>query len=182
MSSNNPYVVAVFAAKKHHFRKQRRDEIMLLPNLGVEGDAHCGAYVQHLFDRARDPARLNLRQVHLIEQELLADLIGSGFDIHPGELGENITTRNIDLIGLAAGTLLRLGSEAVLQISGLRAPCAKIDRFRPGLQKAVTDWRNKRPFMRGAVMAVVATGGRVVPGDGILIERPAMAAEQLRPI
>jgi MOSC domain-containing protein YiiM len=170
--SEAPIVTAVAAGSKHRFSKEIRSTITLLAGLGVEGDAHCGAYVQHLYDQAKDPSRPNLRQVHLVEQELLEQLGTLGFSITPGQLGENITTRHIGLPRLAAGTVLQLGTRALICITGLREPCVKISRFQKGLQKAVSAKRDGRSFMRGAVMGVVIASGGVSAGDAIQI-RPS---------
>jgi len=78
------------------------DPIMLLAGLGIAGDAHSGAYVQHLYDRAVDPTRRNLRQVHLIQVELIDELKMLEFDLAAGRLDENITTRHLRLVELGA--------------------------------------------------------------------------------
>jgi MOSC domain-containing protein YiiM len=183
VKSVSPCVVAVAAAKTHQFSKETQGAVMLVAGLGVAGDAHCGASVQHLHDRAKDPAQPNLRQVHLIEHELLEQLRSSGFSVAPGQLGENITTRHIDLLRLEAGTLLLLGAKAIVRITGLREPCVKIARLQKGLQKAVTATRDGQVFMRSAVMGVVAAGGEVCAGDPIHI-RPSPGAQStaLRPV
>jgi MOSC domain-containing protein YiiM len=165
-----PCVVAVAAAKKHAFRKQTRKAITLMAGLGVEGDAHCGARVQHLYDKARDPSRPNLRQVHLIEQEFIEQLKTLGFDIEAGQLGENVTTRHLSLVELDAGTVLQLGQDAVIEVTGLREPCIKIGRFQKGLQQAVTVNRDGQTYMKAAVMAVVITSGTVRVGDIIQVK------------
>ena len=167
--SRNPYVAAVAAAKKHTFSKEINSTITLMAGLGVQGDAHCGAYVQHLYDIGRDPSRPNLRQVHLIEQELIDQVKGLGFDIGPGDLGENITTRHVRLLELQAGSVLQLGTDAIIQVTGLREPCAKIDRLQRGLRKAVTAKRGAQAYMKGAVMGVVIAPGTVSVGDVIRI-------------
>ena len=130
MVFSGPSVVAVSAAKKHGFSKAPTNNITLLAGLGVAGDAHCGANVQHLYDKARNPARPNLRQVHLIEQELLDQLKEDGYAVGPGQFGENVTTRHLNLLELEVGTVLRLGENAQVRITGLREPCVKISRCR----------------------------------------------------
>ena len=82
----------------------------------------------------KDPTRPNLRQLHLVQSELIEELNATGFDVRPGDLGENITTGQIDLPALPQGTLLRLGHTAIVEITGLRTPCVKIERFRKGLE------------------------------------------------
>src|SRR3546814_15253680 len=65
--------------------------------------------------------------------ELFDELKAKGFDVGPGEIGENILTRGLDLLGLPAGTLLTIGETAVVEVTGLRNPCIQLDRFRKGL-------------------------------------------------
>lgn len=178
-----PFVAAVAAGKKHIFRKERVDSIALVAGFGVEGDVHSGPYVQHLYDQARDPTRQNLRQVHLIEAELIDELKTNGFDIEAGRLGENITTRHLRLVELGEGTLLRLGKDVLIKVTGLRGPCVKIERVQPCLRRAVTFKRKDFAAMKGAIMAVVITTGIVRPGDPIEIKDPNDAPRrQLRPV
>ena len=167
-------VVSVAAARGHHFSKPLRLGIRLVAGLGVEGDAHAGATAKHRSRVARDPSQPNLRQVHLIQAELFAELALRGHAVGPGDLGENVTTRGIDLLGLPAGARLRLGREAVIEVTGLRNPCVQIDRFRPGLMKAVLARAEDGRLVRKAgVMAIVIAGGDVLPGDPIAVDAPA---------
>ena len=163
-----PRVEAVCRDAAHRFSKPCREGIRLLAGLGVEGDAHCGERVRHRSRVARDPSQPNLRQVHLIAAELHEELRAAGFGIAPGEMGENITTRGLDLPGLPQGTRLHLGATAVLEVTGLRNPCAQLNRFRPGLMAAVLGRDAAGRLLRKAgVMAVVLEGGEVRPGDGL---------------
>jgi MOSC domain-containing protein YiiM len=125
-------VAAVSRSATHSLSKGNQATIRLLEGLGVEGDAHAGTTVKHRSRVARDPSQPNLRQVHLIHAELHEDLRGAGFDVAAGQMGENVTTRGIDLLGLPAGARLRLGDEAIVEITGLRNPCANWSRSRPG--------------------------------------------------
>jgi MOSC domain-containing protein YiiM len=176
-------VSAVAASQKHIFRKEVTGAITLVAGCGVRDDAHSGVHVQHLYDKARNPTQQNLRQVHLIEAELIAELKAIGFDIEAGQLGENITTRHLPLVELAADTLLRLGQNAVIKVTGLREPCVKIERVQPGLRRAVTFKRKDYTAMKGAVMAVVVTTGIVRAGDIIEIEKSnGVAPRELRPV
>ena len=166
-------VEAVGASAGHSFSKPVREAIQLLAGLGVEGDAHCGATVKHRSRVAADPTQPNLRQVHLIHAELFEELRTRGFTVGPGGLGENVTTRGIDLLGLQAGTLLRLGGAAVIEVTGLRNPCAQIDQFQDGLLKAVLDRDAAGRLVRKAgVMAIVRQGGWVRTGDAIAVTLP----------
>ena len=129
----NGVIVAVASNGQHGFSKTVVSEVMLIEGLGVQGDAHAGTTVKHRSRVARDPAQANLRQVHLLHVELLDELRARGFPIVPGALGENVTTAGIDLLGLPAGTLLHLGEQAVVRVTGLRNPCSQIEDFHEGL-------------------------------------------------
>ncbi|MEV7140364.1 MOSC domain-containing protein [Streptomyces tauricus] len=167
-------VVAVSSNGVYSFSKPNRESIMLLAGLGVEGDVHAGVTVKHRFRMRKDPSQPNLRQVHLIHEELFDEVRDAGFEVAAGELGENVTTRGIDLLGLPAGTLLRLGDEAVVEVTGLRNPCAQIDTFRKGLMKQVVErGEDGKVLVRSGIMGVVVTGGPVRPGDPVGVELPA---------
>ncbi|RII18689.1 MOSC domain protein [Streptomyces sp. YIM 130001] len=167
-------VTAVSSNGEYSFTKPNREWIRLLTGLGVEGDVHAGVTVKHRSRIAQDPTQPNLRQVHLIHEELFAEVGAAGFDVVPGALGENVTTRGIDLLGLPAGTLLRIGTEAVVEVTGLRNPCVQIDAFRDGLLKQVVGRDDSGNVVRRAgIMSVVVEGGVVRPGDEILAELPA---------
>ena len=173
MSGDSGQVVTVSTDPVHRFSKALRPEITLLAGLGVEGDAHLGMTVQHLSRIAADPTQPNLRQVHLIHAELFDELAGKGFAIAAGEMGENLTTRGIDLLALPRGTILHLGDEAQVEVTGLRNPCGQLDGFRPGLLAAVLDRDENGGLIRKAgIMGVVRAGGRVRPGDAIRVTLP----------
>ncbi|MEU6090577.1 MOSC domain-containing protein [Streptomyces sp. NPDC047085] len=166
-------VAAVSSNGEYSFTKPNRESIRLLAGLGVEGDVHAGVTVKHRSRVAQDPTQPNLRQVHLLHEELFEAVAGNGFRVAAGELGENITTRGIDLLGLPTGALLRIGDEAVVEVTGLRNPCAQIDNFQRGLLKEVVGrGEDGRVVYKGGVMGVVTVGGVVRPGDGIVVELP----------
>jgi hypothetical protein len=168
-----PSVLAVSAAAEHAFSKEVRPRIHLLEGLGVQGDAHLGRTVQHLSRMRRDPTVANLRQVHLVPAELFAELRTAGHEVAPGQLGENVTTVGVDLLALPVGTVLHLGDEAEVQLTGLRNPCRQIDAFQPGLLKRVLGRHADGSLERRAgVMAVVRRGGDVVPGDPVRVVLP----------
>ena len=165
---------------KHRFSKTAEDAITLVAGLGVEGDAHFGETVQHLSRVRRDPTQPNLRQVHLIHSELFDEVTA---DVEPGQLGENVTTSGLALLDLPRGTRLRLGQEAVVELTGLRNPCVQIDRFRPGLLKEVVSTDAAGAVVRKAgVMAVVLASGVVKPGDAIEVTLPDEPFEALAPV
>jgi MOSC domain-containing protein YiiM len=167
-------VLAVAQRHGHHFSKTPTLSIRLLSGLGVDGDAHMGETVKHRSRVQRDPTQPNLRQVHLIHAELFDELRARGFVVQPAELGENVTTAGIDLLGLPTGTRLRLGDSAVIEVTGLRNPCIQIDAFQKGLMAATLDKDAEGNLIRKAgVMAIVLADGCVRPGDAIAVELPA---------
>ncbi len=178
-----PHVLALHRDDAHRFSKVAQPSLRLIEGLGVEGDAHAGVTVQHRSRVARDPSQPNLRQVHLIHAELFDELAAQGFAVAPGAMGENITTRGIDLLGLPRGTRLRLGADAVVELTGLRNPCVQIDRFMPGLMQAVRGRDANGELVRKAgVMAVVRASGEVVTGASIEVELPSGHHAALRPV
>ena len=132
-----PANIGLARDSEHRFSKQPCTTLQLIAGLGVEGDAHAGVLVQHLSRMAKEPTAPNLRQIHLIHAELFDELTADGFPVETAQLGENVTTRGIDLLGLSQGTRLRLGAEAVIEITGLRNPCHQINGLAPGLMQAV---------------------------------------------
>ena len=176
-------VEAVHRSASHTFSKPGRGSIRLLAGLGVEGDAHMGATVKHRSRVARDAAQPNLRQVHLIQAELHEELRSRGFMVAPGDMGENVTTRGVALLALPTGTRLQLGTDAVVELTGLRNPCAQLDRFQKGLMAAVLDRDEAGELVRkSGVMAIVVAGGEVRPGDRIGVVLPALPHEALLPV
>lgn len=177
-------IVAVSRSKEHGFSKQVQPHIRLVAREGVEGDAHRGRTVQHLYLVRRDPTQPNLSQVHLFAAEMLQELADKGFKVQPGELGENVLTAGLDLLQLPRGTLLSLGPEAVVEITGLRTPCSKIDGLRMGLQQHLWGERDKtgKRTRRAGVMSVVRTGGQVSAGDSVQIELPPEPHVPLGPV
>ncbi|MDB1089055.1 MOSC domain-containing protein [Streptomyces sp. ACA25] len=166
-------VAAVSSKGEYSFTKPNRSSITLLTGLGVEGDVHAGVTVRHRSRVAKDPSQPNLRQVHLLHEELFAEVGRVGFEVSPGDLGENITTRGLDLLALPTGTRLHLGGRAVVEVTGLRNPCSQINDFRSGLLKHMVGRDEAgNPVYRAGIMGTVEEGGEVLPGDGIRVELP----------
>ena len=179
----SPVVTSVSRSGAHTFTKPAVLTIRLLPGLGVEGDAHMGEKVKHRSRVRKNPDDPNLRQVHLIHEELFAELRRGGFDVGPGAIGENVTTCGIDLLGLPTGTRLRLGPEAVVEVTGLRNPCRQLDAFQPGLMAAVLGRDAEgNLFRKSGVMAIVIEGGDVTAGDAIAVELLAGESRPLVPV
>jgi MOSC domain-containing protein YiiM len=174
-------IVALARDELHRFSKQSCGDLRLIAGLGVEGDSHAGETVQHLSRMARDPNVPNLRQVHLIHAELFDELAAKSFTVVPGQLGENVTTCGIDLLALSTGTRLRLGAEAVVEITGLRNPCHQINGIVPGLMDAVLDRAEDGSLVRKCgVMAVVVQGGALRVGDMIAVASTPAEFEALQ--
>lgn len=176
-------ILAVARSPRHRFSKQAEPAITLVEGIGVEGDAHAGVTVRHRSRVARNPAAPNLRQVHLIHSELFAELAAQGFALAPGNMGENVTTAGIDLLALPVGTILRLGEAAEIAVTGLRNPCAQLDRFAPGLMAATLARDAEGTLIRKAgIMATVRRGGTVRPGDAIAVTLPPPPHRYLAPV
>jgi MOSC domain-containing protein YiiM len=176
-------VIAVSRSPSHTLSKPNEGRIRLLAGLGVEGDAHLGVTVKHRSRVAKDPTVPNLRQVHLIHAELHDELATAGFGLAPGIMGENVTTRGVDLLGLPAGTRLHLGADAIVEVTGLRNPCAQLNKIQPGLMAATLDRDQQGKLIRKAgVMGIVVADGEVCPGDAIRVELPAEAHRALEPV
>ena len=176
-------VIAVSRSAEHTFTKPNEASIRLLTGLGVEGDTHLGVTVQHRSDVRKDPSRPNLRQVHFIHAELLDELQAAGYAVSAGKIGENVTTRGIDLLALPTGTRLRLGSDAVVEVTGLRNPCRQLDAYQQGLTAAVLDRDMLGNLIRKAgVMAIVVTDGEVRPNDAIDVILPPQPHQALEPV
>lgn len=176
-------VEAVSVSATHSMSKPNQPTIALVAGLGVQGDAHMGVTVRHRSRVQRDPTQPNLRQVHLIHAELHDELKARGFAVGPGEMGENITTRDLDLLGLPTGTRLKLGQTAVVEVTGLRNPCAQLNGVQPGLMNAVLDRTDDGTIVRKAgIMAIVLTSGEVHTGDVIDVELPPAPHQPLEPV
>jgi len=173
-------VVAVSCSAEHSFSKSNQASITLVAGLGVVGDAHAGEFVKHEYLVRRDPTQPNLRQVHLIQEELFASLAGQGHAVGVGQLGENVTTRGIDLLALPTGAILRIGPDAVVELTGLRNPCVQIDEFQAGLMRLLRYRDSAGNIVRTAgAMGVVLVGGEIRSGDPIEVETPPQPHEPL---
>ncbi len=182
-SGDGGVVIAVSRGVTHTFSKSPRGSIRLLTGLGVEDDAHMGETVKHRSRVARDPSQPNLRQVHLIHAELHEQLREAGFAVSAGQMGENVTTRGVDLLALPTGTRLHLGNAAVVEVTGLRNPCVQLNRFQPGLMAAVLGRDASGRLVRKAgIMGIVLASGDIRPGAAISVELPPKPHRSLDPV
>ena len=178
--NQNAHVTAVSLSSSYTFSKPNQERIKLLAGLGVEGDAHLGVTVKHRSRVRRDPTQPNLRQVHLMHAELHDELNEQGYSVKAGDLGENVTTRGLDLLALPRGTHLQIGALALVEVTGLRNPCLQLDNFQDGLMGATLDKDEEGNLIRKAgIMGIVLEGGEIVPGDTIQVTLPAEPHEPL---
>ena len=176
-------VVSVSCDPEHNFSKRAKDSIVLIAGLGIEGDAHSGSKAQHRTLVRKDPTRPNVRQVHLIHSELFEELRVASFSVGATDLGENILTKGIDLLGLPTGARLHIGGSAIVEITGLRNPCQQIENFQSGLMAAVLYKNEKGELVRKVgIMGIVVAGGVVRPGDAIRVEPPSGELRPLAPL
>ena len=181
--SQQGQVTAVCLDGKHAFSKSQQSSIRLLEGLGVEGDAHLGELVQHRSRVKANPNQPNLRQVHLIHQELFDEVGQQGLAVAAGDLGENITTSGVDLLSLPTGTILHIGAEAQVKLTGLRNPCAQIEAWQKGLLSAVLDKDEGGNLVRKTgVMGIVLKGGMVMPDDNIAVALPVAPHKAMEPV
>ena len=178
----NGTVASVNRSATHSLIKPSQERVRLLEGLGVEGDAHAGKTVKHRSRVDQDPTQPNLRQVHLIHAELYDELKHAGFDVSHGQMGENITTRGIDLLGLPTGARLHM-RDAVVEVTGLRNPCGQLNKVQPGLLDAVLDQDGDgNPIRKAGIMAIVVSGGEVASGDPVAVELPPEPHSPLEPV
>lgn len=176
-------VIAVCRSPAHTMSKPVEKTINLIAGLGVEGDAHSGRTVKHRSRVARTPDAPNLRQIHLIHAELFDEFAAAGFTVAPGDMGENVTTRGVDLLALPRSARLRLGPEVVVEITGLRNPCYQIDGLQMGLlRQCLGRDAEGNPVRKAGVMGIVLAGGQIAPGDAIEIALPHGPHEALKPV
>jgi MOSC domain-containing protein YiiM len=176
-------VIAIARSATHTMSKPTVTSICLLTGLGVQGDAHLGETVKHRSRVARDPTQPNLRQVHLLHAEMFDELRMAGFTVTGGQMGENITTSGLDLLALPTGTRLHLGESAVVEVTGLRNPCAQLNGIQPGLMAATLDRDEQGALVRKAgIMSIVITDGDIRPGDPIAVELPPSPHQRLIPV
>ncbi len=149
----------------------------------MEGDAHAGETVKHRSRVARDPTQPNLRQVHLIHAELHDELRAAGFNVGPGDMGENITTRGLDLLGPANRRAAPHRQQRHREDHRPAQPLRPTRPLQPGLMQATLDRDAAGNLIRKAgVMGVVLAGGDVLPNDAIAVQIPKEAMETLQPV
>ncbi len=146
MGEMNQEIVAVCSSRSKGERKANVGQGELRQGFGLVGDAHAGDW--H-------------RQVSLLALESIDKMRAAGLDVGPGDFAENLTTRGIDLYSLPIGTRLRIGKEAVLEITQIGKVCH--DRC------AIYHQAGDCVMPREGVFAVVLASGKVKMGDPVRI-------------
>lgn len=170
---NKATVIALSKSETHSFSKVNCEKLLLLEGLGIEGDAHMGKTVKHISRVKQDSAQPNLRQVHLIHSELFDEIELKGFHVNPGQIGENVTTHGIDLLSLPKGTILKIGADAAIEVTGLRNPCNQLNSIKEGLMNAVLGKDdNGTIILKAGIMGIVINGGEIHVKDTIEVVLP----------
>jgi MOSC domain-containing protein YiiM len=176
-------VVSVSCSGQRGLRKTPRTSIELIAGLGVRGDVHSGGRIRHLARMRKDPTQPNLRQVHLINAEFVDEVRDRGFDVTPGAMGENVLVRGLDLLTLGVGTVLGLGADAQIRVTGLRNPCKALEEIGPGMMQATLAHAPDGALIRRAgVMGVVLCGGIICVEDPVDIVSEARTFASLQPV
>ena len=165
-------VLSVARSRSHSFGKDAQLSIQLTKDHGIEGDIHAGPTIRHRYLARQRPDMPNNRQVHLLQSELFQALRSEGFEVGAGDMGENITTRGIDLLSLPLACLLHIGPCAVIELTGVRTPCGAIDKYKKGLKRTMIVRTPRGVGFRAGVFGVVRTSGEVSRGDVIHVELP----------
>ncbi len=135
-------VLAVCLSQRQGEKKQPVDQGMLRVQWGLEGDAHAGDW--H-------------RQVSLLGEESISLLRRLGLELEPGAFAENLTVRGLELHTLPLGTRLRVGNEALLEVSQIGKEC----HHGCAIFQQVGDC----VMPREGIFARVLVGGKVRAGD-----------------
>jgi MOSC domain-containing protein YiiM len=143
MSAANGEIAAISVSTKKGGGKANVAEAVLVASHGIEGDAHAG-------DWHRQVSLLAIESVELMRER--------GAGVGPGDFGENITTRGLDLATLPVGARLAIG-EAELEITQVGKDCRKPCSIYEQIGDCV--------MPRDGVFARVLRGGTVRVGDAI---------------
>jgi MOSC domain-containing protein YiiM len=170
MRAEQGTVAAVSCNDTYAFTKPVRDEIVLIAGVGVAGDVHAGVHVKHRGRVRADPHQPNFRQVHLIQQELFAEVGEKGYAVAAGNLGENVTTTGMDLLALPLGTILRFGPEAATGSAGATLGGAAAEAHTATASAVATSGT------AGPLAAVLEVAGRARLGAATAASAVAIAA------
>ncbi len=139
-------IVSLAVSKKKGTRKTPVEEVTLVPEHGVEGDAHAGAW--H-------------RQVSFLSAESIDKAKEKGLDVDFGAFAENIATLGMDWKSVPIGTKFQVGDSALVEITQIGKEC---------VQKCAIYYLAGDCIMpREGVFARVLKGGKIRCGDEILM-------------
>lgn len=137
-------IIAVCTSETKGVRKKNVGSGVLRPDHGLIGDGHAGDW--H-------------RQVSLLAMESIEKMIQKGLDVGPGDFAENLTTENIELVSLPIGTQLKIGPEAIGEVTQIGKVCH--DRC------AIYYQAGDCVMPREGIFIKVLKGGAVKVGDSI---------------
>ena len=179
----NAVVTAVSRSAKHTLVKSNQDSIRLIARARRRRRRALGRHRQASLAGGARPEPAQSAPSAPVHAELHEELRRQGFAVSAGQMGENVTTQGVDLLGLPTGARLHLGDVAVVEVTGLRNPCAQLDRIQPGLMAATLGRDAHGNLVRKAgIMGVVIAGGEVRPGDPIRVELPPQPHRPLAPV
>jgi MOSC domain-containing protein YiiM len=147
-TSLNPFpqgrIVAVSVSDRKGVVKHNVAQAVLQVDHGLAGDAH---------------AEGGCRQVSLLSKESIDKMVALGAAVSPGDFAENLTVDGLAVMTLPVGTLLKVGPEAMLEITQIGKACHKGCAIREQVGDCV--------MPREGVFARVLKGGMVQPGDNV---------------
>ena len=146
----NKKITAVSISAKKGVKKHNAESVSLKEDFCIIGDAHAGS---------------GHRQVSLLAEESIKKMQLKGLDVGPGDFAENITTKGIDLLKLGIGARLKLGKDAILEISQI----GKVCHTRCNIYYQAGDC----VMPKEGIFARVLKGGLVKPGDKLEVIKDA---------
>ena len=140
-------VVAINISEKKKTPKKSIPEGKLIKDFGFEGDDHAGKW--H-------------RQVSLLAKESIEKAQGMRTDgLCHGMFAENITTEGIELYTLPVGTKLKIGNEAVIEVTQIGKECHDGCAIRELVGQCI--------MPREGIFGIVLEGGTVKENDEITV-------------
>ncbi len=140
-------IVAVCTSPKKGMRKKNVGEGTLVIEHGIQGDAHVGDW--H-------------RQVSLLALESIEKMQKMGLDVKPGDFAENLTTEGIELVSLPVGTKLKIGEQALGEVTQIGKECHT--------RCAIYYQAGDCVMPKEGIFIRVLEGGQVKVGDSIEIQ------------
>ena len=138
-------IIAVCTSEKKGVQKKAVDEITLVPDYGIEGDAHAGKW--H-------------RQVSLLSYERVQEFNALGAGVDHGAFGENLIVEGYDLKTIPVGTIFECNS-VVLEITQIGKECHSHCEIHKKMGTCI--------MPTNGIFAKVIKGGTIKAGDEIVI-------------